>query len=272
MNTLSDGAFKYGKSEVVICKDEYDLGRKAGAAVASTMRRLLADQEKIRVTVATGESQITFLDALAREKGIDWPRVTCFSIDDFHHRGIPEQFTCGHQVEKQLWSKVRPGETHRVEANAEDPHAEAARFERILREAGPLDVLCQGIGTSGHLALNEPFDTNFDDAAWVRVVNIADQSKRQLMEDPNFKALGFIPDKGITMTIPAILSSRHLFTIVPLGLKRPILTRLFATTAPTTALPASILFQTNGTIFVDRNSCPEASHPASAIRITPAAG
>jgi glucosamine-6-phosphate deaminase len=255
--------FTYGKSEVVVCKDEYDLGRKAAGAVAGTMRRLLAEQDTIRVTVATGESQMTFLDSLAQEKGVDWRRVICFSIDDFYHRGIPEQFTCGHQVETQLWSKVKPGRTHRVRANADDAHAEASRFENMIREAGPADVLCQGIGTSGHLALNEPFDADFNDPAWVRVVNVAAQSKRQLMEDPNFKALGYIPDQGITMTIPAILSSRHLFTMVPLSLKRPILTRLFSTPVPTTALPASILSQVKGTLFVDRNSCPEALLKAS---------
>ena len=261
MNASQKETFIYGKSDVVVCKDEYDLGRKAAAAVSATMRRLLAQQATIRVTVAAGESQITFLDALAQEQGIDWARVICFSIDDFHHRGIPDEFTCGYQVEKQLWSKVKPGQVHRVRADAEDPQAEAARFEELIRQAGAMDVLCQGIGTSGHLALNEPFDAKFEDPVWVRVVDVAAQSKRQLMADPNFKALGFIPDHGITMTIPAILSGRHLFTIVPLALKRPILTRLFATTTPTTALPASILFQAKGTIFIDRNSCPESLQP-----------
>jgi glucosamine-6-phosphate deaminase len=257
MKMIQEKRFSYGKSEIVVCNDEYDLGQVAAAAVANTMRRLLAEQDNIRVTVAAGESQNTFFDALAQEKAVDWQRVVCFSVDDFYHLGIPEQFTCGHQMEKQLWSNVKPGQTHRVRADADDPQAEAIRFEYVLRQAGPMDVLCQRIGTSGHLALNEPFDINFDDSAWVRVVTVSPQSKRQLIKDPNFKALGFIPDQGITMTIPAILSSRHLFTIVPLALKRPILTRLFATPAPTTALPASILSRTTGTIFVDRNSCPD---------------
>src|SRR5688500_18522127 len=102
--------FSYGNSHVIICKDEYDLGRKAASDVADTLRQLLARQNVVRVTVAAGESQITFLDALAQEKRIDWNRVICFSIDDFHHVGIPQQYTCGYQVEKQLWSKVKPGQ------------------------------------------------------------------------------------------------------------------------------------------------------------------
>jgi glucosamine-6-phosphate deaminase len=257
----------YGQTTVIICKDEYDLGRRAAAAVAEMMRSVLARKDGIRVTVAAGESQITFLDALAQAPDIDWQRVACFSIDDFHHVGIPEQYTCGHQVEKQLWTKVKPGRTFRVRADAPDPEAEARRFEAVIREGGPMDILCQGIGTSGHLALNEPFDTNFEDPAWVRVVNIAEQSKRQLRDDPNFKGLGYIPERGITMTIPEILSSRHLFTIVPLSLKRPILTTLFTQKEPTTELPASILSQVKSTMFIDRNSCPVALLPRAAAGV-----
>ena len=60
------------------------------------------------------------------------------------------------------------------------------------------------------------------------------------------------------MTIPAILSARTIFTIVPLGLKREILTRLLATPTPTEDLPASILSTVEGTLFVDRDSAPPA--------------
>ncbi|HEU0048995.1 MAG TPA: hypothetical protein VFQ43_15490, partial [Nitrososphaera sp.] len=89
-----------------------------------------------------------------------------------------------------------------------------------------------------------------------KVVDIAEQSKRQLLEDPNFKDLGYIPAKGITMTLPAMLSAPHVYTMVPLGLKRGILTKVFSSPAPTVSVPASILSTIEGTLFLDRNSCP----------------
>ena len=58
------------------------------------------------------------------------------------------------------------------------------------------------------------------------------------------------------MTIPALLSASHVFTIVPLALKREIMTRLLATPEPNENLPASILSTVEGTLFLDRNSCP----------------
>ncbi len=59
------------------------------------------------------------------------------------------------------------------------------------------------------------------------------------------------------MTVPALMSAKQIYTMVPLALKRPILTRLFALQAPTEALPASVLLQAAGTLYIDRNSCPE---------------
>ena len=156
-----------------------------------------------------------------------------------------------------LYDKVKPKSVFLVKYKAPDAEAEAKRFEALLRKEGQIDILCQGIGTSGHLALNEPNDTDFNDKAWVRVVSLAEQSKIQLRTDPNFEALGYIPEKGITITIPGILSAKNIYTIVPLALKRPIMEKFFAIKKPTTELPASILLKNEGTLFIDRNSCPE---------------
>ena len=247
---------RYGKTEITICEDEFELGDRASAAVAATMRELLGHREEIRMILAAGESQITFLDALAKQRDIEWSRVVCFNMDDFWAPNIPEELTCGYQLRRQLYDKVRPKNFHLVRFNAPDAALEASRFQEVLRSAGPIDILCQGIGTSGHLAFNEPGQTDFQDTVWVRVVNITEQSKRQLAGDPNFRGLPRIPDQGITLTIPAMLSASHVFTIVPLALKRDIVTRLLATPEPTEELPASILSTVEGTLFLDRNSCP----------------
>ena len=250
---------RYGKTNIIVCEDEFDLGDRAAAAVAETMRNLLGRQAEIRMILAAGESQITFLDALAKQTSIDWNRVVCFNMDDFWDPGIPETLTCSYQVRRQLYDKVRPKSFHVVQFNAPDAKLEAQRFERVLRAAGPIDILCQGIGTSGHLAFNEPGQTDFQDTAWVRVVDVAEQSRKQLATDPNFRDLQRIPEKGITMTIPAMLSAPHVYTMVPLALKRDIVTRLLTTHEPTEKLPASILSTVEGTLFLDRNSCPNST-------------
>jgi glucosamine-6-phosphate deaminase len=246
----------YGQTKIIVCQDEHDLGARAAEAVAARMRERLGQQEEIRMVFAAGESQNTFLASLRQQPDLDWQRVVCFNMDDFWDVRMPEQFTCGYQTRTQLYDHVRPKQFHLVRFNAADPEDEARRFAGLLACAGPIDILCQGIGTSGHLALNEPGATDFGDRELVRVVDLAEQSKRQLRGDPNFKDLGYIPAKGITMTIPALLAARYVFTMAPLALKREILTRMSAFDAPTTDLPATILYRSRGELYVDRNSCP----------------
>ena len=246
----------YGQTEVIVCDDEFELGRRAATAVAGRMRELLRSQDEISMVLAAGESQNVFLSALSQERDLDWQRVVCFNMDDFWDVRMPERFTCGYQTRTQLYDKVKPRQFHLVRFNAPDPEAEAKRFGGLIARAGAIDILCQGIGTSGHLALNEPGATDFRDPELVRVVDLAEQSKRQLRDDPNFRDLGYIPQTGITMTIPALLAARHIFTMTPLALKREILTRMMAINHPTAGLPATILYQTPGILFVDRNSCP----------------
>lgn len=248
---------RYGKTNIVQCGDSADLGHRAAADVAAVMRELLEQQDEIRIVFAAGESQMTFLDALALQPDLDWSRVVCFNMDDFWEPRMSKTFSCGYQTQTQLYDKVRPKAFYLVDCNAADPEAEADRFEALLKENQPLDILCQGIGTSGHLALNEPGITHFDDPRWVRVVDIAEQSKKQLRDDPNFKELCNIPEKGVTMTIPALRTQRYIFTMVPLGLKREILTRVLSTPKPDENLPATILFDTPGTLYVDKDSCPQ---------------
>jgi len=63
---------------------------------------------------------------------------------------------------------------------------------------------CQGTANFGHLALNEPTITQTsNDPSGVRVVDIRPSNQNvQLIEDHNFKDLGYIPEKGIPLTIP----------------------------------------------------------------------
>ncbi len=185
-------------------------------------------------------------------------------MDDFWRPDLPAEFTCAHPLEHQLYSKIRPRRTEAIRFDAPDAQAEADRFAARLAAAEPVYVLYQGVGTSGHLAFNEPGATGFCTSVRAEVARLCETSKQQLANDPNFRGLGYVPDQGIPLTIPAMLQARFVFTMVPLALKRPIMERLFATEAPTPQLPASILREHEGMLFLDRDSCPEQRRTSAA--------
>jgi 6-phosphogluconolactonase/glucosamine-6-phosphate isomerase/deaminase len=108
----------YGRTDIVVCDSNQDLGERAARAVAEYLRARLAGKDALRMVFAAGESQSTFCRALAQQPDIDWQRITCFNMDDFWDPRLSKRFTCGYQTEQELLStravrRLSPGRLRR---------------------------------------------------------------------------------------------------------------------------------------------------------------
>src|SRR5437764_13095265 len=63
--------------------DTATLARAAAAQAAAALRNAIAQHGHARIIAATGMSQIAFLDSLTAARGIDWPRVEMFHLDEY---------------------------------------------------------------------------------------------------------------------------------------------------------------------------------------------
>lgn len=246
-------AFERDGIRVFVGESTEEMARKAAEDVAQAVGEVLAETDEVNIVFAAAESQQAFHRALRDAPGIEWSQVNAFAVDDFHAPGIPAELAVAAQIRRDLHSHVNPKSVHEVDFAAPDAEAERARYEALIR-ANPPDIACLGIGRSGHLALNEPGGTDFNDPWTVRVVEICAESRQQLLDDPNFQALGTIPERGITLTIPAIVSIPRVFLIVPLKSKAPVMKRFFESDV-TPDLPASILkAKDNVRLYLDAGS------------------
>ena len=100
-----------------------------------------------------------------------------------------------------------------VNGEAEDPKAEIARLQKLLREA-PIDVACVGIGENGHLAFNDPpADFNTEDA--YIVVNLDEKCRNQQVGEGWFATIDDVPKQAFSMTIKQIMWSRAICCTCP---------------------------------------------------------
>jgi glucosamine-6-phosphate deaminase len=243
----------WGQLEAFVDKTAKASAKRAAADFSAAVHRTLESKPEANVIFAGAESQMEFHRAIARLHDIDWARIHTFAVDDFWSPGLPPNLAVAAEPRRELYAKVKPASINVLDPSAPDAEAEARRYEALVR-AQPPDIACIGIGCSGHLALNEPGDTSFAEPRWVRVVDVCAESKRQLEQDPNFKALGTIPAKGITLTIPAILHAAAVLVIVPYAIKAAIMQR-FMESPVTEALPASILKDKAGArLYLDEES------------------
>ena len=76
-------------------------------------------------------------------------------------------------------------------------------------------MVALGWGENGHVAFNDPPYAKFDDPEWVKVVTLADASRRQQVGEGHFESLEDVPTHAITLTIPALLAATQVLCIVP---------------------------------------------------------
>ncbi len=145
---------------------------------------------------------------------------------------------------------------HLIDGDADDLGAEIERYESLLQEH-PIDVACIGIGENGHIAFNDPPVADFDDPRLVKEVELDDACRMQQVGEGWFPSLEDAPRRAVTLTIPAIMSSRIISCVVP-GERKAAAVRNALNGPVTTACPASVLRRhENVTLFLDRCSAAE---------------
>jgi len=235
-----------------------EMAQQAATDFAAAVRNVLTENDEVNVIFAGAESQQAFHQALVQRKDIDWHRINAFGVDDFYAPYIPVELSVCAQPERDLYQHVKIGSIHIPNYAASNAEAERVRYEQVIKD-NPPHIACLGIGRSGHIAFNEP-GCDFQDPQTVRVIDVCEASRWQLMDDPNFRDLGEIPSQGITVTIPALMQAQHTFIMVPYESKAAIIKKLFDSDEVSNELPMTILRQwPNAHLYLDNESSSQLS-------------
>lgn len=229
----------YDRLPVEIYQDNETLGQAAAAQAGTLLSNILAVKPAANLIVATGNSQLTFYRSLVSLAGIDWGRVRIFHMDEYVGMRQDHPASFRRFLHEKLVDCVHPAEFFGVNGNAPDPLAECARYSDLLRRY-PADLVCLGIGENGHIAFNDPPFADFQDRAWVKVVQLDSRSRQQQVGEGHFALLDEVPTHAITLTIPALLAAQAMLAIVPERRKNEAVQKALAGPITTTC-PASIL-------------------------------
>lgn len=235
---------------VEIHADRAALGRAAARAAAECLRAAIADRGEARAVFGCAPSQDEFIGALTEPaSGVDWSCVTVFHMDDYV--GLPASHPQSFRrwLEERLLSRVRVRKFHPIRAEESDSAAVCRSYEKLLRER-PIDLVGAGFGENGHIAFNDP-PADFDDSAWVRVVEMDEACRRQQVNDGCFPSLEAVPRRAITITVPVFRHARRLTAQVP-GERKAEAVRAALRGPVSPRCPASILrTHPNATLFLE---------------------
>lgn len=228
----------------------------AGRAIAESLRSKLDKKELVRVVFASASSQADTLAALNTHTGIDWHRIAAFHMDEYIGLDPTHPAGFGVWLKRHLFDLHEFAEVNMIEQGP-DPEMVARAYGKTLTSA-PIDLVCLGIGTNGHIAFNDPPVADFNDPETAKCVKLDRTCRLQQVEDEAFARFEDVPERAITLTVPTLMSADTLIGVVPGKSKRAALLTALEP-AVNTDCPASILkTHRDCMLFVDPDAYPAA--------------
>ncbi|HTF20958.1 MAG TPA: glucosamine-6-phosphate deaminase [Chryseolinea sp.] len=222
--------------KITITKDERTFDVTAAWRIIAQM----LEKPNAVIGLSTGQTTLN-MHAVVSEIHAKYPfdvsRITLFNVDELTN--LPREYSgsCYTMIKTQIADPIGLPEENFImpPTMSDDFEAEAALFERRLAERGGADLQMLGLGTNGHIGINQP-GTPFESETWVSPMDPDFEAKvRRETQVPDSTVLG-----GLTRGISNIMHTRKLILIVKGKHKASILAK--AIQGPVSVdIPASIV-------------------------------
>jgi glucosamine-6-phosphate deaminase len=225
-----------------------DVARELAARIGEALKA----KPDLVLGLPTGRTPLLLYAELVRRHAAghaDFSRASTFNLDEF--LGISGDHPSSYRsfMRRYLFDHVNadPGRTHFLNGAASDPLDECERYERMIDDAGGIDLQILGVGTNGHIGFNEPA---LELEARTHRVTLKPETRRS-----NAALFGGDPDQvpaeALSMGMGTILQARRAVLLATGASKARCVQRLIDGPI-TTSLPASFLqLHRNAEIFLD---------------------
>jgi glucosamine-6-phosphate deaminase len=228
-------------------------GSAAARSAAGSLIQLAKANAEFAVIFATGASQLDTLHALTQTPGLPWAKIRGFHMDEYIGVSPDHPASFRRYLRDNLTQKVQMKEFFEIDGTAPEPEQACKDYAALLRAASP-QLCLLGIGENGHLAFNDPGVADFNDPLDVKVVQLDTVCRQQQAAEGWFGSLEEVPQRAMTITIPALFRVPKLIASVPGPRKAAILRRTLEDII-TAACPATLLrTHPDATVYLDMES------------------
>lgn len=203
---------KVGDLSVRIAHSANELTQDAATLAQDYLQSLLKQQETVSIILATGNSQLKFLDKIVNANKIDWSRIILFHLDEYLGIAADHPGSFRYYLHSKVEQRVQPHRFNYIEGDAPQPLLECSRYSNLLQQQS-IDLCLLGIGDNGHLAFNEPTVADFQDTEIVKLVKLETKTRQQQVNGGYFPNLESVPHYAYTLTIPTICTAKKIFCL-----------------------------------------------------------
>jgi glucosamine-6-phosphate deaminase len=200
--------------------------QSASQLVATLVAKELRVKPSLVLGLATGrtmESVYAVLADMHRGEGLDFSKCRTFNLDEYIGLPAADPHSYRHYMEEHLFTQVEiPADrTHLPDGMAADLRAESERYERLIQEAGGIDLQLLGLGEAGHIGFNEPLSAL---RSRTREKALTPTTREQNASQFG-GGLDAVPKRAITMGVGTILESKRCLLLVTGAAKSRILAK-----------------------------------------------
>ncbi len=219
--------------------------------IAALIREKQAKNEKCVLGLATGSTPKTLYAELVRlhhEEKLSFNNVVTFNLDEYYPIDNTALQSYNQFMRNHLFDHVDidPANIHipngEIHKDAIKQHC--AAYEKLIDEAGGIDLQILGIGNNGHIGFNEP-----GSAIYTKTRLITLDNSTRIANAYEFANISQVPRLAITMGISTILKSKRILLMAWGQGKAPVIQKAVEND-PTDHIPASLLQNHENVTFV----------------------
>jgi len=199
--------------------------------------------------LATGSTPVGLYEEIIRrcDAGeMDFSKASAFNLDEYYpiEKNHPQSYKAF--MDLHLFNKVKFLNTQIPNGEADDPHAECARYDAAIETAGGIDLQLLGIGINGHIGFNEPAD------AYPVGSHLTDLTESTLIANSRFFGKSEIqPATALTMGLGPIFRAKHILLLITGAAKAEVASKLFDGMLYTDIPACFLLLHPNVTVIMD---------------------
>jgi glucosamine-6-phosphate isomerase len=209
-------------------------------ACADLIKDCIQQKKEALVCIASGFTPVGVFECLlkdVKEGKLDLSRCTFLSLDEWIGIDPADPGSCLSMLKRDFFDHLSLNENQVVffDVNA-DIQKECDRINKMIAANGGLDVMLVGLGTNGHIGMNEP-GTSF--SLHAHVGELAEETKT--VGQKYFKKVTSL-SKGITLGLKDLKEAR-IPIVMANGEKKAAIIQKILTTSPTEQIPATIIHE-----------------------------
>jgi glucosamine-6-phosphate deaminase len=241
----------FEKIPVRIYPDLKEGSKFAAREIADLIRSKQAAGQSCVLGLATGSTPRSTYAELVRmhkEEGLSFKNVITFNLDEYYPIDNDALQSYNRFMHVHLFDHIDIDPKNIHIPNGEIPKEEVKKYcleyERMIEDAGGIDMQVLGIGNNGHIGFNEPGSSIL---SRTRLITL-DNSTR-IANSHEFANISEMPRLAITMGISTILKSRRIL-LMAWGPAKTAVVQKAVEDNVTEQIPASLLQQHNDSLFI----------------------